>query len=96
MKRTAFFSIALILGLSPLQAQGRDQASMGALMGRLTPQYVQGVTKNDAALQTLLIETFEGDWSKAKECLLFDHWPLSAKTPDHAASFTGRGALVPC
>ena len=93
---SAFVGITVLLGLSPLQAHGRDQASMSALMGQLTPEYVKAITNKDEVLKRLLIETFEADWAKAKECLLFDRWPLSksVKPPSHAAGLLLMGELV--
>ncbi len=67
----------LSLGLVPMQAHARDQASMTTLMKELTPQYVLKLAGKDDELKLLLLNTFEADWSKAKECLLFEKWPQS-------------------
>ncbi len=69
---------------------------MTAFMGRLTPEYVQSISGKDDVLQKLLLEIFESDWTKAKECLLFDRWPLgkTVKAPHHSASLSLMGELV--
>jgi hypothetical protein len=86
----------LTLGIAPMHAHARDQASMTALMGQLTPAYVQKLAGKEDELKKLLLETFEADWSKAKECLLFGQWPLSVtvKAPPHEAGLLLMAELV--
>ncbi|WP_395143794.1 hypothetical protein [Armatimonas sp.] len=69
---------------------------MTSFMGRLTPEYVQSISGKDDVLQKLLLEIFESDWTNAKECLLFDRWPLgkTVKAPLHSASLSLMGELV--
>ncbi|WP_309709409.1 hypothetical protein [Armatimonas sp.] len=86
----------LSLGLLPVQTYARDQASMTALMGQLTPSYVDKIKGNNDALKLLLLGPFEADWSKAKECLLFDKWPQSVKVkaPQHDVGLKLMAELV--
>ena len=86
----------LSLGLVPMQAHARDQASMKALMEQLTPTYVLSIAGKDDELKKLLLGPFEADWSKAKECLLFEKWPQSVKVkaPPHDAGLKLMAELV--
>jgi hypothetical protein len=70
------------------QAQGGKQQAQGTLLGwmeDLTKEYVDSLKERDDALLAVLITRFEADWFKAKECLLFDKWPVKKPAPDRPA-----------
>ncbi len=76
----------------PRIAIGQDQAAMTEFMRNLGPNYVKGIADKDEELKKLLLGMFKADWSKAKECLLFDRWPIqNARHPAHDAELALDG-----
>lgn len=94
--------------IGSLRAQTPE--AMTAFMKTLTPDVIKTTwaipddpskvtsvedLKKTAALKELLLTTFEGDWFKAKDCLLFDRWPVAAPVkPIHATSLLLMQQLV--
>ncbi|MBZ0233713.1 MAG: DUF4157 domain-containing protein, partial [Deltaproteobacteria bacterium] len=66
------------------QPTGKEMAKghMAAFMGSLDAQLVANLKDQDNALLQILLTTFEANWFKAKECLLFDQWPVEKPAPD--------------
>src|SRR5262249_43095686 len=56
--------------------------------------YLKEHEPNDNKLKYLLLQTFEADWAKAKQCLLFNDWPVDGAKPSHKESLTLMGELV--
>ena len=79
----------------PVKAQA--QGALASFMAQLTPDYVASVKGQDDVLLHILLVNFEANWFKAKDCLLFDKWPVPKPAPDqppHAACLALMDALV--
>jgi len=57
-------------------------------------KYLKDHEPNDTKLKVLLLTTFEADWAKAKQCLLFEDWPVAGTKPSHNESLALMGELV--
>lgn len=57
-------------------AKENAKGAMASFMASINANYVAALKDKDDALLHLLITHFEADWFKAKDCLLFDKWPV--------------------
>ena len=64
------------------------------LAATLTPSNIQWWSSSDSMLQLVLMGPFEGNWFKAKDCLLMDSWPGVQKKPKHTDAIDLMRALV--
>lgn len=71
-----------------------DISSLAGLAASLTPGNVATWASSDATLKQILVGPFEGNWFKAKDCLLMDGWPGIDRKPDHKDAIGLMRALV--
>ncbi|HUQ06582.1 MAG TPA: DUF4157 domain-containing protein [Kofleriaceae bacterium] len=78
-------------------ARAQAQGAMGDFMAKITPEWVASLKGQNDVLLDMLLVTFEANWFKAKDCLLFDKWPVPKPAPDkppHAACLALMDNLV--
>ena len=104
-----FLAAGMVLFQPVCSLRAQTPEAMTTFMKTLTPEIIKTwaipddpskVTtpedlKKTAALKEVLLKTFEGDWFKAKDCLLFDRWPVAApEKPAHTTSLLLMQELV--